>query len=310
MTDIRRPSDSDHPDDLLAGLVDGTLTGAERADLQAHLGGCEHCRDEVALAERAERALRSLPELDAPWGLGREAIEEARKGVRGPRNRRFAAVAGIAAAAVLVVGLAVSVLRAPQGDNGASATGPTGGVTAPKEGSSGGANGGQTDFAQPGPEKMVIHDRSNYDEGRINGLAESYASQLKSRPQAPPEPEPTTNPAFTGGTTGGGTTGTSGPATTAGASLSGPATTDSVRSAEADNTARDVRCLDAAAGYNLNTRPYRVIVGARFQEKPALIGVYLRGPGAGQAADLVVVWVSSPAPECSFLHFAQHRIAP
>ena len=47
---------------------------------------------------------------------------------------------------------------------------------------------------------------------------------------------------------------------------------------------------------------------ARYEEKPALIGIFLHGPGANQPADLVVVWVASK--ECAVLTYASHRITP
>jgi hypothetical protein len=50
------------------------------------------------------------------------------------------------------------------------------------------------------------------------------------------------------------------------------------------------------------------VIDARFEEKPALIGIFLQGPGAGQPADLVVVWVASH--DCQVLSYASHRVAP
>jgi hypothetical protein len=299
MSDLRHPPDSDHPDDLLAGLVDGTLTAAERAEVQAHLDGCEHCRAEVAQAERAARALRELPERDTPWGLGREAIEEARKGVRGPRGRRLAAVAGIAAAAVVLVGLAIGVLRGPQADQSSAPAVPSGAA----QPAAGGAENGTG-----ASRNLVTHEQTNYDGARIDRLAASFAVQSKDA-HPPPAPKPTapltTGGSSTGGSsTGGATTGTTGPATSGAAPDS---SSPSIRSASQDRAGDYVSCIDKAAGYEASARPVHVIV-ARFEEKPALIGIFLHGPGAGQPADLVVVWVSSP--QCEFLHYASHRIAP
>jgi hypothetical protein len=294
MSDQLRPSDSGHPDDLLAGIVDGTLTAAERADLQAHLDGCERCRAEVPLAEQAARALRELPELDAPWGLGREAIEESRKGMPGPRSRRFVAAAGGAAAAIVLVGLAIGVLRGPQAHDSGPA--PTS-VTAPQV-----ESGGSSDrAASKQGDQFVSRERKNYDGGAIESLAASFAEQAHhAASPGPAAPMPSSAPATESSMSG--TTG-------AGGATSAPHTsgTKSFNSANADTGESYVSCIDRAAGYDAAARPVHVIV-ARFEEKPALIGIFLHNPGAGQPADLVVVWVSSR--QCEFLHYASHRISP
>src|SRR5207302_3319589 len=105
----------DHPSGLLAGLVDGTLTAAERAEVDAHLATCSSCREEVGLAAAARRALRDLPEVEAPLGVGRAADLEARRSAGrvqgGGWRRRAGAAMAVAAAVALVAGLAVVVLR-------------------------------------------------------------------------------------------------------------------------------------------------------------------------------------------------------
>jgi hypothetical protein len=58
----------DHPEELLAGYVDGSATAHERAAVDAHLASCARCREEVDLARGALAALRTLPELESPWG--------------------------------------------------------------------------------------------------------------------------------------------------------------------------------------------------------------------------------------------------
>ena len=210
MSDLRRPSDSDHPDDLLAGHVDGMLTATERADLQAHLDGCERCRAELELAESAASALRELPELDPPWGLGREAIEESRKGAGRPGARRWAAVAGVAAAGVLIVGLAVSVLRGPQVE---SPTAAPLGTTSQAEGGGGNDNGASTKFAPTPQEPVVDRQNRSYATDDVEALASSWATKAKTIRTAPPAPAPTA-------------AGTSGAATSAPttAAISAPAT--------------------------------------------------------------------------------------
>jgi hypothetical protein len=102
---------------------------------------------------------------------------------------------------------------------------------------------------------------------------------------------------------------TSGPATSAPAGHASSFSPTTIHSEDSTrrSAASAVSCIDAAAGLDSSAQPVRVIE-ARFQEKPALIGIFLNGPGAGQPADLVVVWVSSQ--DCVFLHYASHRIGP
>ncbi|HXJ64911.1 MAG TPA: anti-sigma factor, partial [Actinomycetota bacterium] len=268
MSDHLRPSDSAHPsDETLAGLVDGTLTVAERAELQAHLDGCERCRAEVGLADSAAKALRSLPELDAPWGLGRAAIEEAKKGVRPARARRFAAAAGIAAAAVLAVGISVAVLRGPQHPSPASEAGAqTSGAT-----SSAAGTGGSKLVPAQAPSPLFLKSSKNYSADDVAELATRYSalrapgSPKTVNPLASTVPAPT-QPGTAGASGATGTTGTSGAVSTSGTSknsgafsssgvsgstgTSGPVAGGSVDDLAAVNP---VQCLDTAAGYAKST---------------------------------------------------------
>jgi hypothetical protein len=87
-----------HPHDLLAEYVDGALADRERADVEAHLTGCDRCREEISLARASRTRLRSLPELEAPEGSASRALREA--GVPGPEGQRArSSRTGVAAAA-------------------------------------------------------------------------------------------------------------------------------------------------------------------------------------------------------------------
>ena len=123
-----------HPEELLAGYVDGTLTQPERAVVDAHLDSCETCRDELHLARAAVVALGFLEEVPVPFGVTGPVLAEA--GKRFERRRdvvwqrvQWVAGAGVAAALVLVVALNMGGERAS--DLGAAApdaasTGATG----------------------------------------------------------------------------------------------------------------------------------------------------------------------------------------
>ncbi len=112
-----------HPEELLAGYVDGSLTEAERAGVDAHLATCATCRGEVELAGRAVTALRDLPEEPVPVGVTRPVMTEigakapSREPSRAPARaggHRFQWAAGLAAAAVLVAAAAVALPKLSQ----------------------------------------------------------------------------------------------------------------------------------------------------------------------------------------------------
>jgi anti-sigma factor RsiW len=109
-----------HPDALLADYVDGTLTAAQRAEVQAHLEGCDRCRDEVSLASAGRSALRSAPAVQVPAGIADRAIAEAAAPVdlgaarsRRPPTRWIGAAAAVAAVVVLFAVAAPKLGSAP-----------------------------------------------------------------------------------------------------------------------------------------------------------------------------------------------------
>jgi hypothetical protein len=103
-----------HPEELLAGYVDGTLSGAERAAVDAHLASCDLCREEVELSRAAVAALAALEDEPVPFGVTGPVLAEA--GRRFERRRtlvwqRLQWAVGLAAAAALVAVVAVSLGR-------------------------------------------------------------------------------------------------------------------------------------------------------------------------------------------------------
>jgi hypothetical protein len=97
---------TEHPDILLAEYVDGTLDPAARAEVESHLAGCSRCREELALAGEARRALAGLDEVPAPEGLT-FAVRRRAQGQGPSRTGRW--VAATAAAAVLIAGVVVAI---------------------------------------------------------------------------------------------------------------------------------------------------------------------------------------------------------
>jgi hypothetical protein len=135
--DTHEDTDKLHPDELLAGYVDGSAPPDERRAVERHVAACERCRSETELAASARAALVSLPELEAPGladaGLDafrREPAEEFAAGrstgresllsrIRARPSRihwdRVALGAGLAAAAGLfVIFIAVGLTRSGQ----------------------------------------------------------------------------------------------------------------------------------------------------------------------------------------------------
>ena len=97
-----------HPDELLAGFVDGSLPPGERTAVEAHLATCARCRDEVELAGAATRALASLPDEPVPSGVTQSVLAAAAAPARSgsPRWYRWA---GAAAAAAVIALIAVAL---------------------------------------------------------------------------------------------------------------------------------------------------------------------------------------------------------
>jgi len=97
-----------HPEELLAGYVDGTLSAQERAVVETHVAGCSKCSRDIAMASSARSALRDLHDVPAPEDIGSLAIQEA-SGHRGapgvggtPRWYRVGGLVAAVAAGLLV----------------------------------------------------------------------------------------------------------------------------------------------------------------------------------------------------------------
>jgi predicted anti-sigma-YlaC factor YlaD len=165
-----------HPEEQLAGYVDGTLETDERAEVDAHLATCPTCREEIELSSRAVTMLRELPEVPVPFGTTRPVLAEVGK-ERTSRTRRSWGgrtqwAAGLAAAAVLVAVVAVALPRI--------------GEMAPVESAAGG--GAQaTPKAAPGMEAatsgavtLELQPNTDYDATKLERLADSSAQRAAS----------------------------------------------------------------------------------------------------------------------------------
>ena len=96
---------------LIHDLVDGTLDGGPRHELEAHLASCARCAALVEDLLVVRRSARALPVLEPPtssWPAVKEAVEAERAWQRRARRSRF--VLPMAAAAVLVLAVTAGVI--------------------------------------------------------------------------------------------------------------------------------------------------------------------------------------------------------
>ena len=96
---------------LIGDLVDGTLDGAPRHELENHLAACAGCTrlaEDLLVVRRAARALPPLELPSAGWTRVSAAIEAERTAELAPK-RRQRWVLPLAAAAVLLAAIAATV---------------------------------------------------------------------------------------------------------------------------------------------------------------------------------------------------------
>jgi len=175
-----------HPDDLLAGYVDGDLGERERAEVDAHLATCERCRADVRSARLAKDRMASVPAAEAPPGLHDEILDAVRRapheapvvevfGARPRRSSKPAAWLGaVAAAAAILIG--VFVFNGLSGSSQNAVTSSAG---------SGGAEfaSGSPPAAGPTSSGVVLQAGQDYDEAGIERLAAAAAAGRLPVPQ-------------------------------------------------------------------------------------------------------------------------------
>jgi hypothetical protein len=179
-----------HPEELLAGYVDGTLSAKDRAVVKAHLAECARCSQETALAADARSALRSLAEVPAPPGVASKALEEAgavRRSAGGDGTPRWYRVGGIVAAAA--AGLLVFTLVLPHIGQSDDSSG--GAAQEKAEGLAGGSREAAGLAAQ-----MIEIRRVNYDNESLTALSTSYQSDTSGGSGVADAQAPATPPVY------------------------------------------------------------------------------------------------------------------
>lgn len=265
-----------HPDELLAEYAEGSLGPEDGARVEAHVSDCPRCIEELALAEEARASLHSLPEPQAPEGVGFAARSQARGG--SPRPRVLKAVAGIAAAAVLIGGVTFAALSG--GDEGRDAsTAPGGSATTDAPAAR----------EEPAPESaeaiaadaLVLYPQLRRTDKRYDAAALPRAGRrLKEEALAalaqglPP---------------------------TAAAFYEGFDVTTLPRP-----TAQALGCVTDAFTPDRSVVPF-VIEEARFEGEPAYLASFLQGPAPDQPYDRIVM-IAAGRSDCALRTLASQRL--
>jgi hypothetical protein len=164
---------TEHPEELLAEYVDGTLDERVRRDVELHLAACATCRAEVDLAAAAADVLARLPEEPVPLGLTGPVLSEIEREDRReerPWGRRIQWIAGAAAAAALIAVVAVSV--PDLGGSGEPGAGSGADLGAAEAGDDGAAQSARAYPPVPLEELDV-----NYDDEALAALSDEVAAQ-------------------------------------------------------------------------------------------------------------------------------------
>lgn len=98
--------------ELLSAGLDGELTAEEERELSGHLASCPECRELAARLTAVHAAFPQLEEIPAPEGFAAGVMDRIRAEEKGKtkviplfRRPQFRAAAGLAACALLCVGL-------------------------------------------------------------------------------------------------------------------------------------------------------------------------------------------------------------
>jgi putative zinc finger protein len=253
-----------HPEELLSGYVDGTLSNEERAVVEAHLATCETCREEVELAGEALMALESLEEQPVPFGVTGPVMAEAGRRFerRGAVWQRIQWGAGLAAAAALVLVVALNL----PGDSGDRATEPADGTAE--------AGAGAPAASLAADERLPKLERQravSYDDAGILSLAQGATRSNAT------ESSPTADAAAGGA---------------------------DLEFAAQDERGAAIDCLHTSgAPLDDPLARLERLIEAQYRGTPAYFAVFLESPGGGQPPDSAIVWVVA-SRDCRILTLA------
>jgi anti-sigma factor RsiW len=260
-----------HPDDLLADYVDGTLAERERAAVVTHLDGCARCSAEIRQAGAAKTALSKLEDVPVPFGVTGPVLAEAGRRFERRRGVVWERFQWAAGLAAAAALILVVALNVGGGDARNAATPAAAGAS----GGTGAAAGAEA--TAPGAIHFSGIERQpnvDYDDAGIQAVAVEAVGAVEAAEATPAPPA-----AF---------------ASTA------------QDSKERTTLARDcVRQSGIQGPQDVLIR----LIEAEFEGTPAYIAVFSEGPGAGQPADHIVVFVVAK-DDCRILSTASQRIPP
>lgn len=267
-----------HPEELLAEYVDGTLGPEDRTRVEAHVAACATCREEVELAGSARRALTALPELDVPAGTTWQVIQRARQRRRwlpqvSPRTAWVAA--GTAAAAAAVIGVFALVGGPRQEAAGPEAAfGRNGEAEAPP----GAAPGEPSESGRllSGLYPIFRQSDRDYDSDSLPDLAVDLTDQARGAlEQGFPEPPSRYY------------------ATTSLAQVS-------------PRTRRALNCVVKAVSPGRSLAPFAVVT-TTFEGEPAYVGAFLQADQPDRSYEQLVLYVVAP-DGCALRSFARQQL--
>jgi Putative zinc-finger len=270
---------NEHPDELLAEYVDGSLEADDRARVEAHLASCSLCSEEVAVAGEVRTALTALPEVPVPFGTEQRVLRHVQRGRRWSSPFAWKA-AGLAAAAAAVVGVIVYLGNLPSSEEPPSggseralepATDEGGAPTLPES-----AEGELSMATAADAFPVYAESATNYTPETLTAATRRFATQA----------ETALNEGFP------------------------PTARDFYRGYDLrrlqENAQKAVACVNTGVPPDRTVVPF-VIEAAEFEERPAYLVVYLRGTDADTRYDRVQVVVVD-RESCGVLHFARQNL--
>jgi hypothetical protein len=271
---------NEHPEELLAEYVDGSLAADDRATVERHLASCSICADEVAIAKQARTSLAELPEVPVPFGLEQRILQRTRREARwtSPFAWKAARLAAVAAA-VVGVGTAIFLGSIRGGEEAPTPVAErqrgetaedTSGTPAPS-----GAQGAVTAEAAAYP--RYSESGRNYTARTLAVSARAFADEATA---AVNQGFPPTAREFYGDV--------------------------DLRVRIRDRSAKAVECVNTGVPPDRTVVPF-IIEAASFDRKPAYLVVYLQGDDAETPYDRIQVVVVH-RDTCGVLHFARQNL--
>lgn len=260
-----------HPEELLAGYVDGTLEPDERALVEAHLVGCDACELEIEQARGARGALRALPEEPVPLGVTGPVLAELRGEIPEPAReaqvvpvrakqagwpawlpKTLAAAAGFVAL-VLFAGTLLPRLGESEDRAGGAVT----------EAADQGKDGAPPETAFATPPLTLETSSADYDAESLGGLAREVARNYLDFAE---------------------------------------------RAVGGDGSGLEaLECVRGGASLTDADTPVRVIA-TTFEGAAAYIGIFLEAPTPGAPPTKVIIWTVA-RDGCAFVAYGQQRVS-